>query len=79
MRDSIQKESCKEQWFCSVLSSNQVLCGSTCSCFLALGIVALQRQIATEIGVVLGTLTVTATVTVIRQPLDRSMAENTAS
>jgi len=49
------------------------------SSFLALGIVALKGQIATEMLLVLGTLTVTVAVTVSRQPLDRSLAENTAS
>jgi len=49
-----------------------------CSCFLALGLVALNGQIATEIVLVLGTLTVTVAVTVSRQPSYGSLAENTA-
>ena len=51
----------------------------TLELFSSTWVVALKGQIATEIVLVLGTLTVTATVTVSRQPLDRSLAENTAS
>jgi len=48
-------------------------------CFSALGLAVPMGQIATEIVLFLGTLTVTVAVTVSRQPLDRSLAENTAS
>jgi len=60
------------------LFTNQVLCEAPVRP-VALDIVALKGQIATEMLLVLGTLTVTVAVTVSRQPLDRSLAENTAS
>ena len=78
VRDSIQKEPCKEQ---SVLLSYLLTkcCAKHLVLFFSTWYSCLVKAIATGMGVVVRYLTVTVAVTVSRQPLDRRLAENTAS